>query len=275
MKLENQFTDIVSYTDNLRKGMTDKLFFLDYLPREDLLFLDFGCADGSMIKALREDPRCQGRNHGFVGYDISKEMIGLAKKKQGKLQSDHTFFTTSWKSAMDFIRKERQSHPRKTVLILSSVIHEVYSYEASVDTFWSRVTDAGFDYVTVRDMMPSKTIDRATEATIYKTFMKHQQKVLQPNQIADFEQHWGKLSNNKNLVHFLLKYRWVINWSREVKENYFPIYAEDFVEKLKSYRTLYYEAFRVKFLDECILKDFGIQLVDNTHIKAVFAKHQV
>lgn len=272
MASQNLFNDIVSYTDNLRKGMVDKLFFLDYLPHEDLLFFDFGCADGSLIGALRDDPRCQGLNHGFVGYDISNEMIGMAKKKLSRLQSDHTFFTTSWKSAMNHLQKERKSHPCKTVLILSSVIHEVYSYEAAVDTFWSRVTDTGFDYITVRDMMPSKTIDRATEAAVYEQFMNHQQQVLQPNQIADFEQRWGSLSNNKNLVHFLLKYRWVINWSREVKENYFPVYAEDFVDRLQSYRTVYYEAFRVKHLDECIMKNFGIQLVDNTHIKAVFAK---
>lgn len=252
--------------------MTDKLFFLDYLPHDDYLFLDFGCADGSLIDALSKDSRCQGENHWFVGYDISEEMIHLAETKLDGNLRDQVFLTTHWEAAMDFIHKKTTSHPFKTVLILSSVIHEVYSYDVSVDTFWSRVTDSGFDFITVRDMMPSQTIDRDTDTTLYETFLKNQDKVLKPNQIADFEQRWGSLKNNKNFVHFLLKYRWTINWEREFNENYFPIYIEELTKRIKPYQTLYLESFRVKFLDECIQKDFRLQLSDNTHVKAVFAK---
>ena len=266
MFLENHFNDIASYTDNLRKGMADKLFFLDHLPDDEYLFVDFGCADGSLIDALDKDPRGRGKKHWFVGYDLSEEMISLAQKKG----NNRAFFTNSWEASMEFTQKQVESHRLKTVLILSSVVHEVYSYDASVDTFWARVTESGFDYITVRDMMPSQTIERNTNADLYDTFLKHQSKVLQPNQRADFEQLWGPLTNNKNFVHFLLKYRWTINWSREVKENYFPIYIEDFIDKLKTYQTLYFETFRVKYLDECLSKDFGLQLTDNPPVKAVF-----
>lgn len=270
-----KFTDIVSYNDNLRKGITDKLFFLDFLPHDDYLFLDFGCADGSLINALSKDPRCQGHPLWFVGYDISDEMIRLAEKKLDGDLHNQAFFTTRWEAVMDFIRTKAEHHQFKTVLILSSVIHEVYSYEDSVEPFWSRVTESGFDYITVRDMMPSKTIERDTDVGLLETFHKNQDKVLKPNQIADFEQRWGALNNNKNFVHFLLKYRWTINWSREIEENYFPIYIEDFVDCLKNYQTLYFDTFRVKFLDVCILKDFGLQLTDNTHVKAVFSAADV
>lgn len=263
-----EYSDIISYTDNLKKGMADKLFFLDHLPEEDYLFLDFGCADGSLIEALDKESRKHGRKHWFVGYDISEEMITLAKRKK----KSRTLFTTSWEESVDYLKKQAQRHSFKTVLILSSVIHEVYSYNADIEAFWERVTMSGFDYVIVRDMMPSTTIDRVTDNVLYETFFKHQKKVLKPNQLVDFEQRWGSLKNNKNFIHFLLKYRWTINWEREVNENYFPIYIEELTKRIKPYQTLYLESFRVKFLDECIQKDFRLQLTDNTHVKAVFAK---
>ena len=270
MSLENRFNDITSYNDNLRKGMSDKLFFLDHLPDDEYLFFDFGCADGSLIEALKKEPRCRGKKHWYVGYDISEEMIHLAQKKLGCNRNNRVFLTSQWEDAMDHVRQKAKRHRFKTVLILSSVIHEVYSYDTSVDTFWSHVTGSGFHYITVRDMMPSHTIDRDTDPGLYEAFLKNRNKVLLPNQIADFEQLWGPLGKQKNFVHFLLKYRWTINWSREVKENYFPICIEEFIDKLKSYQTLFFETFRVKHLDECILKDFGLQLTDNTHVKAVF-----
>ena len=72
------------------------------------------------------------------------------------------------------------------------------------------------------------------------------------------------------MLHFLLKYRWKINWEREVAENYFPIFIEDFLEIMKSYNIIYFERFRVQFLDDEIKKDFNIGLTDYTHVKGVF-----
>lgn len=53
-----------------------------------------------------------------------------------------------------------------------------------------------------------------------------------PTHLAEFQSIWGNISNNKNLVHFLMKYKWVENWAREVRENYFPITIEEFLSKV-------------------------------------------
>ena len=91
------------------------------------------------------------------------------------------------------------------------------------------------------------------------------------NLLLDFESKWGSVNNCKNLLHFLLKYRWSANWIREVNENYFPISVEELLEKFKErYEVIYLERFKIPFLEECWDADFGIHIEDYTHIKLIF-----
>jgi hypothetical protein len=96
--------------------------------------------------------------------------------------------------------------------------------------------------------------------------------------LASFETRWGQITTKGQLIHFLLKHRWRINWEREVNENYFPIMTDELLsiftgQSIKSqYRISYLERFRVEFLDDAIWNTFGIQLKDPTHIKAIFVK---
>lgn len=86
-----------------------------------------------------------------------------------------------------------------------------------------------------------------------------------------FEFVWGKVSSTKNLLHFLLKYRWTINWDREVKENYFPISVEQLLSKFKTnFNIIYLERFKVPFLEQCWKEDFNLEIDEYTHIKAIF-----
>ena len=96
--------------------------------------------------------------------------------------------------------------------------------------------------------------------------------------VEDFEKTHGSIWYEKNMYHFLLKYRWRVNWARECKENYFPITYQEIFEHIKNtpayykYNVDYFERFRVPFLDKCIKEDFGIELDQYTHIKAIFSK---
>ena len=282
MEIGGKFKDILYYNKNMAKSMEDKMFFVNMLPKSNsYIFVDFGCADGVMINALNE----QYRDSYFFGYDISDSMIELAKAKA--MDSEHnveTFFTTNW---VDIIKKisdiNDKNHVYKTVLVLSSVIHEVYSYangEDDINKFWRMITDSiDFDYICIRDMMYSKDMDRycttLNDAWIYKHIHEFQYwtpcKARQiAKQYADYF-NGNKSTNVKDLIQFLLKYKWVINWERELKENYFPISVEEFLEKMTAnFNIKYLERFRVPYLDECFRKDFDIELEDNTHIKAIF-----
>lgn len=115
-------------------------------------------------------------------------------------------------------------------MILSSVIHEVYSYgdNQSVNEFWRQVFNENFRYIAIRDLTPRKSIDRMSDINDVSRVLHN----ANPTHLAEFQSIWGNISNNKNLVHFLMKYKWVENWAREVRENYFPITIEEFLSKV-------------------------------------------
>lgn len=257
------FKSIESYNDSMRKTMKDKLFFLDFIPDQLYTFVDFGCADGSLITTLYES--CKEYDITFIGYDLSSEMINLAKKKFN-YNTDRVSFTTDW----DFITEKLKACVNtKKVLILSSVVHEVYSYSSKeeIEEFWERILNSGFDYICVRDMMYSQDMNRDSDSKLFFNVSTWKYK----NMISEFMEKWGSLTNNLSLIHFLLKYRWQINWERELNENYFPVEVTEFLDRFKEkYNTIYLERFRVPFLEECWKKDFDITVNDYTHIKVIF-----
>lgn len=104
-------SDINKYVQRMEKSLLDKMFFMDKLfdPIENIL--DFGCANGVLIRALSY----LFPEHNYIGYDISEEMIDLAKN----IVPEATFFS-DW--------NDIKVSPESTVLNISSTLHEVYSY---------------------------------------------------------------------------------------------------------------------------------------------------
>lgn len=272
MEVGAKFVDLSSYNENMAKGIEDKLFFLTHLDKnEEYIFVDFGCADGTLITTMFELFYKEGcYNNEYIGYDISETMIDFAKTKFS-YPTDKVNFTNSW----DEVEVGLVNNiGKKKVLILSSVIHEVYSYGTSDDvkSFWEKVTGCDFDYVCVRDMIPSRDIERSNFSLSQYIYDNYGDMY----QLKDFENTWGKITDNKNLVHFLLKYRWEINWNRELNENYFPIYVDELISNMSGYEIDYLERFRVPFLEECWKQNFGgLEINDYTHIKAIFSKSKI
>ena len=74
------FNNLTFYNEQMRKSMEDKLFFLKQLPAEDnYVFVDFGCADGTMLNILSDMLESNPLKYSYIGYDISDTMINLAK----------------------------------------------------------------------------------------------------------------------------------------------------------------------------------------------------
>jgi hypothetical protein len=209
-------------------------------------------------------------------------MINLAKANfHGDADTDIHYFT-DWddveKQLETYITHGTYHEQKKYVLILSSVIHEVYSYSnmKQILEFWHHVTNTNFDYIVVRDMCPTKDIDRPTDELMLQQFNNIVRgRKPYDTLINDFEAVHGSIENNKNFIHFLLKYRYQINWEREVKENYFPICVEDLLNAItgeEKYRIMYMKRFIVPFIKQQIYKDFRVDIKDFTHIKAIFKK---
>ena len=118
MEIGPDFKNILSYNENMAKGMEDKLFFLNELPKNHkYTFVDFGCADGTLINYLGSIYNNYYENT-YIGYDISDTMIELAKSNFNSSAED-VLFTSDWKEVIDKLNSE--GNYKKKVLILSSV----------------------------------------------------------------------------------------------------------------------------------------------------------
>ena len=248
--------DVNVYLQRMRCSMLDKLFFLDkvFVPYTHLL--DFGCADGSLIKMTQLFcPACH-----FAGYDTSAEMLARARDNVPKAA-----FYRDWES----IRLPND----QTLLNLSSVIHEVYSYgtEKDVSLFWDRVFGSGFRVVALRDMMLTEADAKApVREELLQTVRRS---LFCRAQLESFEHIWGNIQTRGELIHFLLKYKYTENWEREVRENYFPLTVEQFMERIpEDYRITYMQHAALPYLTRQIERDFGFRPTAPTHIKLIAEK---
>lgn len=253
------------YNERMSAGMIDKLFFVDKVPADVLV--DFGCANGTLIGHLVH----WYKDAKFIGYDTDSTMVQAATSHlAGHL--DRVVLTDAWptvRQAVDAARKEGKA----VAIVLSSIIHEVYHYSdvREIDAFWTRVFETGFDFVVVRDMVPSRGVDRPADVNdVAKVYRRH----LHTKELRDFETRWGSVEGNKNLLHWLLKYQYTSpNWEREVKENYIPVYREDLLAMVpRGYDVVYHDHFVLPWLRRSVLRDFDIELKDQTHLKLILER---
>ena len=250
--MPTEIKDLKIYTDGMFNSLKDKLFFLDQLKNRYYTFFDFGCGDGRLLSTiLKLRPECN-----VLGYDSSEEMRKMAINNNIPTYDNFDRFknSLSWRV--------------NSVLILSSVIHEIYSYNTdenkTIDQFWGLIKSQNAETIVVRDMMVSKSTERPSNIILPK----------QGEYIPSFKSIWGDITTQKQLIHFLLKYRYTVNWEREVRENYLPIYIEDFLKEMdeSGYRLDYFCKYQLPFLSDCWKKDFNIVIPDTTHVKCIFTR---
>ena len=245
-----------AYNHRMDLSMIDKLFFVDKVQPD--LVVDFGCASGTLLKNLARF--CPDVKR--IGFDNDIRMVTEYSCKESPI-------TTNWEDILKMVKAAKAP-----TLILSSVIHEVFHYgsKADIDAFWDKVFNSGFKYIIVRDMVPSRGIDRVScPNDVKKTYHKF----LGSKALTDFERIWGSIENNRNLVHFLLKYRYLEpNWEREVRENYIPIPREDLLAKIPmEYDVVFHEHYVLPYLLQTVKDDTGIELKDPTHLKLILRRN--
>lgn len=258
--------NVPNYTSEMRKALLDKVFFLDKVDANS--FVDFGCADGSVLKfahSLQPD-------HFYIGYDVAEEMINAAKTNS----SAEIVFTSDIEEVKKILQNDRDG---SVCLSLLSLIHEVYHYgPASVIKFWDFVFNAFFltqpnrplfDYIAIRDMCVSKHVSRPSDPiSVAKIRMNYDS-----GRLAQWESKWGSLDENWSLVHFLLTYRYVDSWEREMNENYLPISKEDLLALVPvQWEPIYIEHYTLPFLRNQVREDFDIDLQDRTHLKLILRR---
>lgn len=245
--------DIKYYTNEMKKSLMDKLFFIDKVDTKR--FVDYGCADGAVIKFLAS----VYPENTYIGYDKNKEMIETAQKDN---EQTNVSFTSDLNELRTFASEERFGD---CTMVLSSVFHEIYDRHQDKDV-WTVIRMFSPTYLAIRDMCVSRMVNRESDpiavATIYRKFGA--------SAVERWEHKWGSLFDNRSLVHFLLKYRFEKNWETEFEENYLPFTYEQFLCDIpKTYDVIYNEHYTLHFMKQEIRKDFGIDLQDRTHMKLV------
>ena len=257
-----QIQNYDSYISRMNRSMLDKLFFLDKVDVDT--YVDFGSADGELIYQMEHILSSENRTFTFIGYDVDEEMVRRGNERFKN--NPNVTFTSDWNVV-------RGKLGGKSAVILSSIVHEIYHYldVKGVDEFWNTIYNTGFDYIILRDMIPSRTVDRDSNVN---DVVKVYRKFFNTKPLMDFESIWGSINSNKNLIHFLLKYKYIEpNWNREVKENYLPLYKETLLSMIPSeYEIGYMEHFILPYIKDTVKADFGIELIDNTHLKLILKK---
>lgn len=241
------------YTLGMKKSIRDKLFWEGLIDNNVNGVCDFGCADAQLLKIVKDD------FPGWYLYGIDNDpyMIHLA---------NDALPSAVYYNDLSEMKDERNC--LQFILNVSSVIHEVYSYcsDEQIDKFWENLFGLGFRYIAIRDFMPSKNINGISDINDYQKILRRGDR----RRISEFEDVWGSIRDRKNMVHYLMKYRYLENWGREVRENYFPITVEDFLTKVPAhYEIVYFNHYILPFNKERIREDFEINLKDNTHVKVL------
>ena len=253
MKLDkNRISDLDGYLYKMQKSMIDKMFFVDKIFEPVDCIVDFGCANGELIKMLSY----YFDEYRYYGYDISADMIAAARQNV-----PGAVFTDRW---------DQLDVPfGRSLLNLSSVMHEVYSYSTpdEIGEFWDKVFDSGFRYVTVRDMCVSDDTMRPADPS---DITRVRSNAAYAGKLADYESIWGEIKTQRDLVHYLLKYSYTENWYREVREDYLGLSAEALMSMVPdTYRVTYREHYTLPFVAWQVKRDFGIELSTPTHIKLI------
>lgn len=243
------------YNKRMEVGWEDKLFFLNKINPD--VIVDFGCADGSiLVKVKNKKPGIK-----LIGYEPDEKMLSIAKS-----HLDDAFLTSDWNEVV----KEVAKYSRPAIL-LSSVIHEVYSYShhSDINKFWNHMVFSGiFKWICIRDMMPSIQINNNMENL--SNDISKVRKNIDSHLINSYEEVWGEIKDYKSLMHFLLKYKYVENWDREVEENYFPLMLEELYALIPtSYQITYQDSFLLPHLPKQFKDDFGININKKTHAKII------
>lgn len=259
MTFEPNIPNIALYQARMEKSLIDKLYFLD--KTDATTFIDYGCADGVLINTMHK----LFPEYKYAGYDLSEEMIKKANSTVGSAEG--RLFTTNWNDIEFFM----ETAGGKKCLILSSIIHEAFSYlnPDELKEFWNRVWNSGFEYIAIRDMMVSCHVNREADPIA----VSRVRQIYDPNKIHEWESQWGSLNGNWSLVHFLLTYRYTDNWARELKENYLPINYEDFLHQIPAhYMPMHIEHYTLPFIRQQVEKDFNVVLADRTHLKLILKR---
>ena len=261
------------YTTEMGKSVWDKAFFMDKIPGVKCI-IDFGCADGTMIRYLAPlFPDIM-----FIGYDISKELIDIARSIQ-PFYANVTFFSGHTVGAENLIHftQEKKFTSEEICLNFSSVLHEVFSSTGGIDTIQRLLDELKPRYITIRDMYCDDTVELdAKDTRAYAPILdKITTNELLLRYAIDFKEKFGFLKTWRDLTHLMMKLQWTDNgWEDEMKENYFSWRLEDVLKLTGNmYSPCFVCRYQLPYLSEKWRKEYNWYNPDiHTHAQFILRR---
>lgn len=235
--------DLNIYTTEMSKSVWDKAFFMDKIPGAKCI-IDFGCADGAMIRFLA--PLFPDIT--FIGYDRNEELLNRAMRTAPYF-SNVTFFHNT-DDIINFISLTLKFKSSEICINFSCVLHEVYSSTGGWSIIYDLITTLNPKYITIRDMY----CDEPTPVTIgqIKDTFNPLWEQLPADKCAQFINKFGVITTWKKMTHLLMKLQWVDNgWEDEMKENYYSWNVYDFVKGIGNNYNIAFECrYQLPYLTE-------------------------
>lgn len=222
------------YLSLMEKSLDEKLFFIKKLKLDKFnRIIDFGCGKGDILKACAQHTDAK-----LIGIDNDDTMRSIAQLNV----PNATFYKELKKNMVN----------RKTLIIFSSVLHEVESYWNTLEKI---LANSGATIV-VRDMRFVAHSLRISKQNLAKLIIH-----ANPKHLSEFTAKYG-LFTEKDMYHYLLKYSYVDNWEEELKEDYFSF---DYQKLLALGDVKYQKNYTLKYKKDRVLEDFDIKLTKPTH----------
>ena len=251
--------DAQGYLDRMKGSMREKLFFLNELDLTNKVIIDFGCADGTMIKHLMElyPLNC------YIGVECNLAF----KPALQELALQHYGFSAI--TSLDRLKRELEHglyQDKELVFICSSVLHELtWSKQREVINFAMRYCD----YLIVRDMYYDRFPDN--QLTLFGELRALEQFIMlspRPDLLQDYfvEADKNSKSLDEAIKEYLLKYTYVDNWETEVQEDYLHV---DWNYIFANEHIIYQRIYTNEFIKQRVYDDFNITITWPTHCQLI------
>lgn len=251
--------DINYYAAGMKKHLHKKLEMFKFIPEDVNIFIDIGCATGDLLRTKYEIDQAYGihmQDRIYIGVDISEDML-----KKAEELSEHTniIYTNSLQKALN-LAVEKKAFGSKTVITLSSVLHEVIHYQPANthQDFWFNIWHKAVDYVAIRDFSVNAGLNKKLTALASVNIVRERFKFVcfpvdhplagrnvldtwengypavsgatDPLLANDFKG-WGSINNQDSFAHFLMTFEYLRlndpqNYDRgirELHENYMSL----------------------------------------------------
>ena len=260
------------YLKRMAATLKDKCWWVDRLPPNIDTVVDYGCAQGDLAAYLERNHPGRFR---YIGIDNSPAMLALVEQHRDRLfgAMPVAFYPTISGIA-------DRCDVGRAVLVLNSVLHEVFSYLSAPEqaALLDGLYGSGFRFIAIRDMFMPRLdplpfdVDAALRAIKKSPFAELWEDYSACLDAADRDPCWS--STPLRVSEFLLKYTYTDNWSREKLETYFWDWLQltDEARRKGGYEVIADIPFHIPFLRQQIRADFGINLPIDTHRKVLLRK---